>query len=503
MFLIFDTETTGLPRDWNAPLTDADNWPRCIQIAWQLHDKDGNCISHEDYLVRPDGFTIPYDAEKIHGISTILAQKEGIPIVEVLERFQHALHQCEFIGGHNVKFDLNIMGAEFLRSSDQNPLENFPIIDTCTEQTASLCQLPGGRGGKFKLPTLSELHAHLFDAHFEEAHNATADVEATTRCFFELFRQGAIQPEVLKTRGEVLLHLKEVLDAPVKGIGLKHINLKAASERLVELAKTEKEPSKTVTDAEEEILQNAPFVHLHTHSQYSVLQSTSRIDDLVKAAAGDQMPAVTLTDHANLMGAFHFIKAIKKHNADLAEGTAPIKPILGCEFYVCEDHQDRSRRDNGYQIVFIAKNKKGYENLSKMSSIAYTQGFYYVPRIDKKVVERYKSDLMVLTGNLYGEVPSKILNLGDNQAEEALQWWQAQFGDDLYIELMRHGQEDEKRANQVLIQFAQKHGIKLLATNNSYYTTKAEANAHDILLCVKEGEKQATPIGRGLSLIHI
>jgi DNA polymerase-3 subunit alpha len=166
---------------------------------------------------------------------------------------------------------------------------------------------------------------------------------------------------------------------------------------------------------------------------------------------------------------------------------------LGCEFYVCENHQDRSRRDNGYQIVFIAKNKKGYENLSKMSSIAYTQGFYYVPRIDKKVVEQYKSDLMVLTGNLYGEVPSKILNVGDNQAEEALKWWQEQFGEDFYIELMRHQQEDEKRANQVLLQFAKKYAIKLLATNNSYYTTKAEANAHDILLCVKDGEKQATP----------
>ena len=225
---------------------------------------------------------------------------------------------------------------------------------------------------------------------------------------------------------------------------------------MVALAENEEESSKTFSDEEEEILQNTSFVHLHTHSQYSVLQSTSRINDLVKAAADDQMPAVTLTDHANLMGAFHFIKAIKKHNADLPQGAAPLKPILGCEFYVCENHQDRSRRDNGYQIVFIAKNKKGYENLSKMSSIAYTQGFYYVPRIDKKVVEQYKSDLMVLTGNLYGEVPSKILNVGDNQSEEALKWWQEHFGEDLYIELMRHQQEDEKGANQVVLQFAQK-----------------------------------------------
>ncbi len=497
MFLIFDTETTGLPRNWNAPLTDADNWPRCIQIAWQLHDKDGSCIAHEDYLVLPNGFVIPYDAEKIHGISTALAEKEGIPLVEVLEKFQQALQQCEFVGGHNVKFDLNIMGAEFLRLGDQNPLDNFPITDTCTEETATFCQLPGGRGGKFKLPTLSELNHRLFDARFEEAHNATADVEATARCFFELCRKGWIRPEALKNRGEVLQHLKEVLEEPVKGIGLKHLNLKAASERLVELANTKETPSKKFTDAQEEILQSTPFVHLHTHSQYSVLQSTSRIDDLVKTAADDHMRAVTLTDHANLMGAFHFIKAVKKNNADLPEGTLPLKPILGCEFYVCENYKDRSRRDNGYQIGLIAKNKKGYENLSKMSSIAYTQGFYYVPRIDKKIVEQYKSDLIVLTGNLYGEVPSKILNVGDNQAEEALLWWKSQFGKDLYIELMRHQQEDEKRANQILIKFAQKYGIKVLATNNSYYTTKAEANAHDILLCVKEGEKQATPIGRG------
>ncbi len=497
MFLIFDTETTGLPGDWNAPLTDVNNWPRCVQIAWQLHDKGGNCISHEDYLVIPDGYTIPYDSEIIHGISTALAKKEGIPLSEVLEKFRLILNQCEFVGGHNVKFDLNIMGAEFLRLGDHNPLDNLPVIDTCTEQTASLCQLAGGRGGKFKLPTLGELHFHLFNDHFEEAHNATADVEATARCFFELFRQGAMQPEVLKNKGDILQYLTEVLDQPVKGIGLKHLNLKAASKRLVKLAKTDEGSSKKYSHAEEEILQNTPFVHLHSHSQYSILQSTSRIDDLVKAAADDKMQALSLTDHANLMGAFHFIKAIKKHNSDLAEGADQIKPILGCELFVCEDHQDRSRRDNGYQIVFIAKNKKGFENLSKMSSIAYTKGFYYVPRIDKKIVEQYKSDLIVLTGNLYGEVPSKILNLGDKQAEEALQWWSKQFKDDLYIELMRHGQEDEKRANQVLINFAKKHQIKILATNNSYYTSKAEANAHDILLCVKEGEKQATPIGRG------
>ena len=175
----------------------------------------------------------------------------------------------------------------------------------------------------------------------------------------------------------------------------------------------------------------------------------------------------------------------------------PIKPIVGCEFFVCEDHTNKSQKDNGYQMVFLAKNKKGYQNLVKMSSLAFTDGFYYVPRIDRGIVEQYKDDLIVLSGNLYGEVPSKILNVGEHQAEEALLWWNAQFGADFYIELMRHGQQDEDHVNAVLINFAERHKINLLATNNTYYIDQTEANAHDILLCVKDGEKQSTPIGRG------
>src|SRR5690606_23823429 len=159
-----------------------------------------------------------------------------------------------------------------------------------------------------------------------------------------------------------------------------------------------------------------------------------------------------MTDHANMMGAFHFVSQVLGYNSSVAPEQA-IKPIVGCEFHICENHLDKSAKDNGYQVVFLAKNKAGYHNLAKMASIAYTNGFYYVPRIDKKIVEQYKGDLIVLTGNLYGEVPGKILNIGENQAEEALLWWKNMFGEDLYIELMRHGQEDEDRVNQTLISF--------------------------------------------------
>ncbi|WP_093409126.1 DNA polymerase III subunit alpha [Salegentibacter flavus] len=512
MYLIFDTETTGLPKRWNAPLTDTDNWPRCIQIAWQLHDEMGNLVESQDYLVKPEGFNIPFDAEKIHGISTELAEQEGISLMEVLERFQEALDKTKFVVGQNVGFDLNIMGAEFYRKDVENTLQELPVLDTCTEITADLCKIPGGRGGRFKLPTLTELHEYLFDEAFGEAHNATADVEATTRCFLELIRRRSFSTSQLGVPAGYFERFEEHNPEPFKLIGLKHINLKKASERIrKELQKQQPSDEITTEEIQENLqkLDEIPFAHLHNHSQFSILQSTISIKDLVEVAAKENMPAVALTDHGNMMGAFHFVKEVGDYNKSvktkneeaLANNEPPVakelKAILGCEFFVCENHADKSRKDNGYQIVMLAKNKKGYHNLAKMSSKAYIDGFYYVPRIDKEIIKQYKEDIIVLTGNIYGEVPGKVLNVGENQAEEALLWWKEQFGDDLYIELMRHGQEEENRVNEVLVKFSKKHQVKLVASNNTYYCAKEDANAHDILLCVKDGEKQATPIGRG------
>ncbi|WP_209402331.1 DNA polymerase III subunit alpha [Pseudozobellia sp. WGM2] len=511
MYLIFDTETTGLPKKWDAPITDTDNWPRCIQIAWQLHDDMGNLIEHQDYLVKPDGFNIPYDAEQIHGISTELAQQEGMPLGEVLRKFNAAMARTKFIVGQNVGFDVNIMGAEYHRMAVENPLQELPVLDTCTEETAMLCQIPGGRGGKFKLPTLTELHEYLFGEPFSEAHNATADVEATTRCFLELIRRKQYTAEKLDVGPDYFRNFSEQNPQEIQLIGLKHINLKKASKKIADALWEKDTGGVSQEEIRENIktLEDAQFVHLHNHSQFSVLQSTINIKSLVKSTADTNMSAVALTDHANMMGAFHFVKEIGSHNKGVRDRNKEaeekgepatekeITPIVGCEFFVCEDHTNKSVKDYGYQIVMLAKNKKGYHNLAKMSSIAYTDGFYYVPRIDKSVIEQYKEDVIVLTGNLYGEVPGKILNVGENQAEEALIWWKQQFGDDLYIELMRHGQEDEDRVNQVLLQFADRHNVKIVATNNTYYCAKEDAEAHDILLCVKDGEKQATPIGRG------
>ncbi|MEN9700217.1 MAG: hypothetical protein RLZZ301_1415 [Bacteroidota bacterium] len=506
MYLIFDTETTGLPRDYNAPITDTDNWPRVVQLAWQLHDEAGELVEQKDFIIRPDGFNIPFESERIHGISTELAQTVGESLPDVLHQFQKALSRARFIVGHNVRFDVNVMGAEFVRLEQETPL-TLPILDTCTERTAEWCKIPGGRGGRFKLPTLTELHHFLFQEGFDEAHNATADVESTTRCFLELIRKEHYTLEEILQEPGYFESFRTLNPSPIQKIGLTHVNLKAESAKLLAAKQAPITPVASATSP----LDTSQFVfaHLHNHTQFSILQSTSEVSKLIEKAVKLGQPAIALTDTGNMMAAFQFEKAAAAHNAKVKaarqeaeeKGEAftqqELLPIIGCEFNVCRNHQDKSVKDNGYQVVFLAKNKKGYQNLIKLASIAFTQGMYYVPRIDKQVIETYKEDLIVLSGNLYGEIPNLLLNVGEKQAEEALIWWKSQFGPDFYIEIGRHQLEVEARVNPMLISLANKHKVSLVATNNTYYIDQTDALAHDVLLCVKDNELVETPKGRG------
>ena len=157
MYLVFDTETTGLPKNFNAPLSDSDNWPRMVQIAWQLHDEDGNLIENQDYIIKPEGYDIPFNAARIHGITTKIAQEEGRDLQEVLEEFSQVLEKVTVVSGHNVEFDYNIVGAEFLRKNIADNLQQKPKADTMILGT-DYCKLEGGRGGKYKSPKLEELY---------------------------------------------------------------------------------------------------------------------------------------------------------------------------------------------------------------------------------------------------------------------------------------------------------------------------------------------------------
>ncbi len=493
MYLVFDTETTGLPRDWNAPLSDVDNWPRVVQVAWQLHGSDGALIEARDFLIKPEGFNIPFGAEEIHGISTELARNEGVLASEALAAFQSALDRTQFMVGHNLKFDLNALGAEYLRLGWDVAWIQKPVLDTMTPQTAALVGIPGRSG--FKPAKLGELHAKLFGEEFAEAHNATADVEATARCFWELVRIRHWQPSQLGVQPDQLEAFVTAHPLMVSPIGLTHRNLKAASAALKARDLAPAAPAEAPAAAGSD--QDTPFFHLHVHSQFSVLQATTKVPELIKRVTADGQPAVALTDLGNMMGAFQFVQGVQVYNKNRPEGSPELKAIVGMDAYVCRNHLDRSQKDDGYQIPLLAKNKTGYHNLAKLSSIAYIEGFYYVPRIDRDLLLAHKEGVMVTTGGMMGEVPQLILNVGEKQAEEAFLWWKAQFGEDFYAEINRHGLPEEDAINEVLRRFCAAHGVKAVAANNAFYLDEAQAEAHDILLCVKESEKKATPIGRG------
>lgn len=483
MFLIFDTETTGLPIRDDAPLSDFENWPRAVQIAWQLHNEQGRLIEAKDYVIKPDGFDIPFNAAKVHGITTAVAEEYGVPLAEAMAEFSKAVQKAKFLVGHNLQFDNNILGCEYLRLEQENILESYPVLDT-GEETREYCQLPGGRGGGFKMPKLEELHEKLFGAKFAEAHNAAADVEATTRCFFEAVRLGIYNNARLEWTEAERAAFESANPSLIQPIGLKVQSFKELAKQL-----EAKQAASRQSEGEDVALDvDLKFTHLHVHTQYSILQATCDINDLVNRAKAEGMPAVAMTDIANLYGAFKFVSA--------ARG-AGLKAIVGCEFYVCRDHKDRTQKDNGYQIVAIAKNKAGYHNLAKLSSHAFVDGYYYVPRIDKELLLQYKEHLIITTGSLGGEIPRLILNVGEKQAEEAFLWYKENFGEDFYVELVDHGLEENQVVNQTLLRFAEKYQVEYFASNDVYYLEEGDANAHDILLCVKEGEYQSTPIGRG------
>lgn len=500
MFLIFDTETTGLPRNYNAPLTDFDNWPRMVQIAWQLHDDKGNLLHNDSIIIKPEGYTIPFNAEQVHGISTARALEEGKDLKTILEQFTGIVNQCSYLCGHNIEFDINIIGAEFLRMGLPNVFEGKRSIDTKNDQTTEFCAIPGGKGGKFKWPTLTELYTKLFNESFAEAHNAAFDVQATAKVFFEIIKRGItrvaeVSAELLPVINYIAPDLTELLKHEQSWKERKALAEKESRQREEEKKRAEQNTAKSVE------LSGIRFSHLHNHSQFSVLQSTSDVSDLVAKAAEYGSPGVALTDHGNMYGAFLFWKEIdsqnkkiKEHNAAIEKGEITgekkqeLKCIIGCEVNICADHKDKTKKDNGFTQVLIAKNRKGYENLCRISSIGLIDGSYYVPRIDKEILLKYKEGLIATTGSMSSEVPYSIVNLGDQQAETVFLWYKEQFGDDFYVEINRQYQNrDEDYVNEVLLNLAKKHQVSYFAANNNYYIEKSGAFSRDILIGVKEG----------------
>ena len=283
-----------------------------------------------------------------------------------------------------------------------------------------------------------------------------------------------------------------------------------------------------------------PFVHLHVHSQYSILDGQAAISALVDKAIKDGMKGIAVTDHGNMFGIKEFFNYVNKKNSSLngeiksmnkelkelledkkddqsqrieelkqliaEKEAARFKPIFGCEVYVARHsrHSKSGKEDqSGYHLILLAKNQKGYHNLIKLVSMGWTEGYYYRPRIDKEILEKHAEGLIVSSACLGGEIP-KLITAGElEKAEESIKWFHNLFGDDYYLELQRHKTNDpnanrevypmQETVNKELIKFSQKLGIKLICTNDVHFVNEEHAEAHDRLICLSTGKDLNDP----------
>ena len=252
------------------------------------------------------------------------------------------------------------------------------------------------------------------------------------------------------------------------------------------------------------------FVHLHVHSQYSLLDGQSSIKGMVNKAVADGMRGMALTDHGNMFGAKELYDYCNNINKERKKnGQEPFKPIFGCEMYVARSGDKTIRESkedqSGWHLIVLAKNLTGYHNLIKLVSRAWVDGFYMRPRTDHKDLEKYHEGLIICSACIGGEVPKKILNGDINGAEETIKWFHNIWGDDYYIELQRHEVTDpnqianrdfyevQKQVNPILIDLARKHGVKLVCTNDSHFLDQEDAEAHDLLLCLSTGRDLDDP----------
>ena len=240
------------------------------------------------------------------------------------------------------------------------------------------------------------------------------------------------------------------------------------------------------------------FSHLHCHTQYSLLDGQASISKLMQKAQADGQPAVALTDHGNMFGAFNFVAEANKYN---------VKPIVGCEFYLVEDRHkkifSKESRDIRHHQLLLAKDQAGYQNLAKLCSMSYIEGLYSKwPRIDKELLLQYHEGLIATSCCIGAEIPQTILFETEEKAEEKLKWWLDVFGVDYYIEIQRHGLmnfdgtgKSQEDVNQALLRLAKKYNVKVICTNDSHYVDQKDFAAHDLLLCVNTGEEHSIPVG--------
>ncbi len=447
MYIVFDTETTGLPENFNAPITDFNNWPRIVQLAWKVYDIQGNVISTHNRIVKPDGFIIPPESISIHRITNERANSEGLPLKEVLNEFINSIKHSKFLVAHNINFDNKITGCEFLRMDMHNYMND--IIHVCTmNSTVDFCRIQGGMG--LKSPTLTELHNKLFGKPFEDAHDALIDVEALGRCFFKL---------------------KEI-----DVLGFDEYSLQYLDSREQEVSLFERWSQKNVLPESP-----VPMVNFGVHTYNSILQGAASAGDYVKKAKEFKHDTIVLTDRGNMSGSFSFYQKCKSEK---------IKPVIGCEFYLNDsvggEFEEKIQDTNVLQKIII-RNKQGFSNINRLNYLSFTEGYYRVPRIKNEWIIDNKDGLILTTTSKNGII-SKYIQQGKYKlAERYLQKMIDIFGKQSYIaEISLEDNQIQRQYNKFMINMAHKYGMALILSNEVYYSKKEDSILQDVLISIDQ-----------------
>ncbi|MDZ7774594.1 MAG: DNA polymerase III subunit alpha [Bacteroidales bacterium] len=421
-------------------------------------------------------------------------------------------------------------------------METMTSVDTMDSSHDIAGALPGGKGGGYKRPNLTELHQKLFGETFDEAHNATADVEATARCFLELVRprSSIASTDAIRFSPEQVRNFLENNPDTVQPAG---VSVKARSKGATGQPGVAEQ---VATDSGQGAAAGIPYSHLHVHTQYSILDGAAKIKSLARKAALDGMHALAITDHGNMFGVKDFHQTILDQNKAVEKAwktdpatlrqkiaelkielsNAPtsgkkddikeeigktgdnlkellvlqkastLKPVIGSEFYVAPRsmYKKEDKRDGkGHHLILLAKNITGYHNLLKMSSLAYLDGFYYHPRIDKELLKKHREGLIAMSACLGGELAQTIMNQGEEAARNVVEEFKELFGDDYYLEMQRHPTSDERTknvyedqtfVNSILKKFSEEYQVKTIATNDVHFVDTKDAPAHDRLICI-------------------
>lgn len=446
MYIVFDTETTGKALNFSAPITDFNNWPRLVQIAWKVFDGNGVEIDSQNLLIKPQGFSIPVEATKIHRISDERAKNEGILLRNALEKFGEAVRNNKYLVAHNISFDENVVGCELLREGMHNYVPDISHIDTMILTTEFVGIINTRRGG-FKWPSLMELYEKLFLTQFIDAHDALADVAATAKCFFELQERG-------------ILGFKQEI----------------SQENLIESL------SKMTSEAEIEvgIKEFKSFVPMGVHTFHSILEGTGSIDEYIKSAKKYNHPAIAITDNSTLSGTFEFFQKCKSKG---------IKPVLGIEILINDNvgkFEDRKLEGDNYKVKILIKNEQGYKNLNHLLYLSNTEGYFNKEaRITTEWLIKYKDGLILSTSGLDSKLASMALRGVDIDAEKYLNMLRNEFGEDLFVELQFSKFHNQKLYNNFLIKMITKYKLLPIVSNDTYYVEKEDSILQDVVTSIK------------------